>query len=136
MKREISCTLSGENLVRTYRVLDDDGKLHSENVSVQGDRETVLAQLEAQVVEAKRDRDGMLNPVPSKPAPADGAPGEEVSFWLSGFTLYETRTRRGADGKFQSQQSQPLGPRRQRLENAEERLAEITKERDAAKNAK
>jgi len=136
MKTEVKCSLSGTNVVRTYSVFGDDGKLQSENVSVQGDRDTVLAQLEAQVVEAKRDRDGILNPGTSKPTPADGSAGEEVSFWTQAGTLYKTTTRRTGAGKFQSQSTEPLGTRSQRLENAEDRLAEITRERDAILAAK
>lgn len=136
MKHEISCKLSGTDVVRTHTVIGDDGKIHSENVSVQGDRDTVLEQLESQVVSAKRDRDGMLNPVTSKPVPTDGAAGEEISYWMDGNVLYQTTTRRNPAGKFQGQSTQPLGPRRARLDNAEERLVELTKERDAVKNAK
>lgn len=136
MRTEIKCTLAGTKVVRTHSVFGDDGKLQSENTSVQGEKADVLEQLEAQVAEAKRDRDGMLNPASIKPTPADGAPGVEVDFWLDGQTLYRTETRRDAAGKFQSQRSEPLGKRSQRLENAEERLAEITRERDAVVNAK
>ena len=136
MRTEIKCTLSGTKIIRTHSVFDDAGKLQSENTSVQGEKADVLEQLEAQVAEAKRDRDGMLNPAASKPTPADGAPGTEVAFWLDGQTIYRTETRRDAAGKFQSQRSEPLGKRAQRVENAEDRLAEITKERDAVASAK
>lgn len=136
MKTEVKCALDGTQVVRTHSVFDNEGKLQSENTSVQGDRDTVLEQLTAQVVEAKRDRDGMLNPAAVKPTPANGAPGTEVVFWLDGQTLYRTETRRDSSGKFQSQRTEPLGKRAQRLENAEERLTEITRERDAVAAAK
>lgn len=135
MKREVSCTLAGNNVVRKFVVTEDDGRVHSETISVQGDKDTVLENLEKQVAEAKRDRDGILNPT-AKPSPSDGTPGEEIAFWLSGNVIYKTTTTRNSAGKFQNQQSRPEGARSQRLENAEERLAELTKELDAVKNAK
>ena len=135
MKTEVKCTISGGKVIRTHTIFDDAGKLHSENTSIQGDRDIVLDQLEAQVAEAKRDRDGMLNPV-TKPSPSDGAPGVEVVFWQDGKTLYRSEIRRDSKGTFQSLRTEPLGHRSQRLENAEERLAEITRERDAVKDAK
>src|SRR5574339_893786 len=136
MKTEVKCVLSGTKVVRTHTILNDDGTIRSENTSIQGEKDAVLDQLEAQVLEAKRDRDGMLNPISSKPTPSDGAPGEEVVFWLDGKTLYRIEIRRDSSGKFQSQRVRPVGTRGPCLENAQDRLAEITKERDAVANAK
>lgn len=136
MKREVSCRLSGPDVVQTTSTFDDDGKLQSENVLTLGDRESVLGHLEAQVSEAARDRDGIASPASKKPVPGDGKPGEEVLFWLQGNTIYRVRIRRDRNGKFQGQETSLVGSRRNVLENAEERLAELTHLRDAVKSAK
>lgn len=136
MKRTISCKLSGTDVVQTTTILNDDGSLRSERTIVLGDRDTVLAHLNDQVNEAKRDRDGATSPLSSKPAAADGAAGETVEFYADGANLNRVTTQRKADGKLQSQRVEPLGNKSQILSNYEERLTELTTVRDAVAGAK
>lgn len=137
MKREITCQLQGSDVIQTTRILDDDGVLKSKNTVRLGDRDTVLAQLEEQVADAKIERDGTVSPKTAEPVPAaDGQPGESVDFWVSGKTLYKVTTSRNAAGKVTSERTTPQGDWKTQMANAEERLKELTAVRDAVKAAK
>lgn len=136
MKRTIACRMDGENVVQTTTVLNDDGSLHSERTITLGNRETVLAHLEGQVSEAKRDRDGATSPLSSKPGAGDGAAGESVEFYLDGKNLNRVKTVRNSNGKLRSQDVEPLGPRSEKLAHFEERFTELTAVRDAVAGAK
>lgn len=136
MKRTISCRLSGSEVVQTTTVLNDDGTLQSERTIVLGDRDVVLAHLNEQVTEAKRDRDGATAAPTTKPAAADGAAGESVEFYLDGSTLNRVVTRRDGNGKLRSQRIEPLGNKSNQIAHFEERFAEITAMRDAVAGAK
>lgn len=137
MKREVTCRLDGPDVIQTTKVFDDNGALQSKNSIRLGDRDTVLPQMEDQMAEAKRDRDGIVSPKTTEPAPAgDGQPGEAVDFWISGKTIYKIVIRRNKDGKVTSENTTSLGDWKNRMANAEERLAEITTVRDAVKAAK
>ena len=137
MPRESSCKMDGKDVVQTTAVYDDKGALQRENVIRLGNREIVLGQLEESVAQAERDRNGLSKPATAKPPPPrDGDPGTEVTFWLEGRNVYRCETRRDAKGKVTSCQSRLEGPWVQRLENAEERLAELTENRDQVRDAK
>ena len=138
MKREIACKLDGSEVIQTTTVTDNKGVLQSENTIRLGDRDTVLGQIEEQVVEAERDRDGIAAATSAKPAPAAiGQPGaEEVLFHLSGGKVYKTVVRRNGQGKIAHQETRLDGPRANRIENSEERFRELTELRDAIKGAK
>ena len=137
MKRTLSCRLDGPDVVQTTTVLNDDGTLHSENISRLGEQSTVLDHLEAEVVGAKRDRDGCASPKTGKPAaPGDGVPGVEIVFWLDGRNVYRNEIQRNAKGKVTSQRTEPLGRWTDKLANLEERLAELTDMRDKVRDAK
>jgi len=137
MKREVTCRLDGSDVIQTTKVFGDKGELQSKNSIRLGDRDTVLSQMEEQVSDAKRDRDGIVSPKTTEPAPAgDGQPGESVDFWVSGKTIYKIVIRRNKDGKVTSENTTSLGDWKGRMANAEERLAELTVMRDAVKAAK
>lgn len=137
MKREITCRLDGADVIQTTRILDDKGELQSKNVARLGERDVVLAQMDEQLAEAKRDLDGIMSPKTSEPAPAaDGAPGQEVVFWVSGKKLYRVTIRRNDQGKVMSENTSPEGDWKNRMVNAEERHAEIKQVRDAIAAAK
>lgn len=137
MGRKISCALDGTDVVQTTVVKDEKGALQHESVSRLGDRETVLGQIEEQLAEAARDRDGLVAATSVKPAPAGpGTPGLEVVFWKDGRTAYRTEICRSADGKVANEQTRREGDWRSRVANAEERLAELTELRNAIRDAK
>ena len=137
MKREVTCRLDGSDVIQTTKVLDDAGAIQSKNSVRLGDKTIVLSQVEAQVAEAKRDRDGIMSPKTSEPAPAaDGAPGDENVFWISGKTLYKNTIRRNAAGKVVTESTSNEGDWKGKMANAEERLAELTTVRDAIAAAK
>lgn len=137
MKREISCKLSGDDVLQTTSVYDDKGSLDSENTVALGNRDIVLAQIEEQLSEAKRDLEGASSPLASKPAPAgDGAPGVALAFFLQGSTLYKVETRRNSAGKLSSESTSKLGHLAGILENYKARHAEIRALRDAIASAK
>lgn len=135
MKRTIACRLSGSDVVQTTTILNDDGSLHREQTITLGDRDTVLAQMDEQLAEAKRDRDGATAASTTKPAAGDGAPGDTVEFYLDGTTLNKVETKRDAKGKLRSQRIEPLGNKSNQLAHLEERFQEIKTVRDAVAGA-
>lgn len=137
MKREISCKLDGQEVIQTTIVTNDDGTFRKSVVRL-GDRDIVLGQIELQVAEALRDRDGIAAASSAEPVPAaTGKPGaEEVYFHLVGRDVYRTTVRRNSQGKIASQETRQDGSRANRIENSEERLRELTEIRDAIKTAK
>ena len=136
MKRDISMKLDGTDIVQTTAYHTDDGEFERRSVSRLGHRDTVLAQWEKDVAEALKTRDAMAAPAAQEPPmPGDGKPGIEVTYWLDGRDVCKCEVRRDAKGKVTQVLSHKEGSWAQRLENAEERLAEISEVLDKAQKA-
>jgi hypothetical protein len=136
MRRKITFSMSGPNVVQKTEVFDAEGVLQRETEIVLGDKDTVLAQVTKQAAEAKAEVDGVTAAAARAPIPDTGNQGESLAYFEKDGYIYRTEIRRGADGKMSSARTAVMGRRSACLANCVARSAELAAVRDGVAAAK